>query len=57
MKKNLRYEYVITMTDGKRYNVFGTSKRMVVNELSLLKLPVANIERIYKSGERSACPW
>ena len=57
MKRNLRYEYAITMTDGNRYNVFGTSKRMVANELSLLKLPVANIERIYKSGERSACPW
>lgn len=57
MKKNLRYEYAITMADGNRYNVFGTSKRMVANELSLLKLPVANIERIYKSGERSAYPW
>ena len=57
MKKNLRYEYVITMTNGQRYNVIGTSKRMVANELNLLKLPVANIERIYKTGERSVCPW
>ena len=57
MKRNSRYEYAITMTNGQRYNVIGTSKQMVANELSLLKLPVANIERIYKSGKRSVCPW
>lgn len=52
-----KYTYIITMHDGNRYHVIGTSKRMVSNELSLLKLPVSTIERVYKTGAKAVCPW
>ena len=38
MKKNI-YEYTITMENGVRHVVKGTSKKMVENELQLLGLP------------------
>ena len=52
-----KYEYAITLNNGVRHNVIGTSKAMVKHELELLKLPVANIERIYNTGKRAECPW
>ena len=56
MKKNI-YEYTITMENGVRHVVKGTSKKMVENELQLLGLPVAVVQRIYKSGKLAECPW
>ena len=52
-----KYEYAITLSNGVRHNVIGRNKAMVEHELSLLGLPVVNIERIYKTGKRAECPW
>ena len=52
-----KYEYAITLSNGVRHNVISTNKHTVEHELSLLGLPVVNIERIYKTGKRAECPW
>ena len=52
-----KFNYVITMENGSRYSVIGTSKTMVENELRLLNLPVVTIERVYKTGKLAECPW
>ena len=57
VKSMRKYEYAITMENGVRHVVKGTSKKMVENELRLLGLPVAVIQRIYKSGKLAECPW